>query len=60
MQMTIHPLYLNILLKMQQPLAECCPASLFEWFSNNQMKGKPQKCHILMNATRPAAIIKIG
>ena len=38
---------------------ESCSASLFEWFSNNQMKASSEKCHLLMNANRPATI-KIG
>ena len=38
---------------------ESCSASLFEWFSNNQMKENPEKCHLLMNVNRPATI-KIG
>ena len=38
---------------------ERCSASLFEWFSNNQMKANPEKCHLLMNANRPATI-KVG
>ena len=25
-----------------------CSASLFEWFSKNQMKPKPEKCHLLI------------
>ena len=35
---------------------ESCSASLFEWFSNNQMKANPEKCHLLMNVNRPATI----
>ena len=38
---------------------ESCSASLFEWFSNNQMKANPEKCHLLMNVNR-LATIKIG
>ena len=38
---------------------ESCSASLFECFSNNQMKANPQKCHLLMNVNR-SATIKIG
>ena len=38
---------------------ESCPAGLFEWFSNNQMKANPEKCHLLINAGRPATV-KIG
>ena len=38
---------------------ESYSASLFEWFSNNQMKANPEKCHLLMSANRPANI-KIG
>ena len=38
---------------------ESCSTSLFEWFSNNQMKANPEKCHLLMNVNRPATI-KIG
>ena len=38
---------------------ESCSANLFEWFSNNQMKASPEKCHLLMNVNRPATI-KIG
>ena len=38
---------------------ESCSASLFQWFSNNQMKANPEKCHLSMNANRPATI-KIG
>ena len=34
-------------------------ASLFEWFSNNQMNANPEKCHQLINVNRPATI-KIG
>ena len=34
-------------------------ASLFELFSNNQMKTNPEKCHLLINVNRPATI-KIG
>ena len=38
---------------------ESCSASLFEWFSNNQLKANPEKCCLLMNANRPTTI-KIG
>ena len=38
---------------------ESCSASLFEYFSNNQMEANPEKCHLLMNVNRPATI-KIG
>ena len=38
---------------------ESCSASLFQWFSNNQMKANPEKCHLSMNVNRPATI-KIG
>ena len=38
---------------------ESCSASLFQWFSNNQMKANHEKCHLLMNVNRPATI-KIG
>ena len=27
---------------------ESCSASLFEWFSNNQMKANAEKCNLLM------------
>ena len=27
---------------------ESCSASLFEWFSNNQMKANTEKCNLLM------------
>ena len=33
-----------------------CSASLFERFSNNQMKANPEKCHIIMNVNRPHTI----
>ena len=38
---------------------ESCSASLFEWFSNKQIKANLEKCHLLMNINRPA-IIKIS
>ena len=38
---------------------ESCSASLFEWFSNNQMRANPEKCQLLMNVNR-SANIKIG
>ena len=33
---------------------ESCSASLFEWFSNSQIKVNPEKCRLLMNVNRPA------
>ena len=56
--MTIHPIYLGTHDNVVSYL-ESCSASLFELFSNNQMKENPEKCHLLMNANRPATI-KIG
>ena len=38
---------------------ENCSASLFQWFSNNQIKAKPEKSHLLMTVNSPATI-KIG
>ena len=38
---------------------ESRPASLFEWFSNNQMEANLEKCHLLTNVNRPATI-KVG
>ena len=38
---------------------ESCSASLFEYFSINQMEANSEKCHLLMNVNRPV-IIKIG
>ena len=34
---------------------ESCSATLFEWFSNNQMKANLEKC-LLMNINRPDTI----
>ena len=38
---------------------ESCSATLFEWFSNNQMKANPEKCNLLVNVNGPSTI-KIG
>ena len=35
---------------------ESCSTSLFQWFSNNQMKVNPEKFHQLINVNRPATI----
>ena len=32
------------------------PPSLFEWFSNNQMKANPDKCHLLTCSMTPFSI----
>ena len=58
-EMTIHSLCLNLLLKNVVSSLESGSASLFEWFSNNDMKANPKNCHLLMNMNRPA-IIKTG
>ena len=55
MHTTVHPLYLKNVVSS----IESCSTSLFEWFSNNQMKANPEKCHLLINVNRPATI-KIG
>ena len=31
---------------------ESCSVSLFEWFSNNQTRANPEKCHLLTNVNR--------
>ena len=31
-------------------------SKLFEWFSNNQMKANPDKCHLLISAATPSTI----
>ena len=31
-------------------------SKLFDWFSNNQMKANPDKCHLLTSATASIAI----
>ena len=35
---------------------QSCSASLFEWFSNNQMKANPEICRVLMNVNSSATI----
>ena len=35
---------------------EDASAKLFEWFSNNQMKANPDKCHLLTSSMTPTSI----
>ena len=35
---------------------EKASSKLFDWFSNNQMKANPDKCHLLTSATASIAI----
>ena len=56
MKITIHLLYLKLLLEIYSTFSS---ATLFEWFSNEQMKACPEKYHLLMNVNKPATI-KIG
>ena len=56
MQMIILHLYQEIRLDDVLVSLENASLKLFDWFSNNQMKANPDKCHLLMSSTDSIAI----